>query len=137
MPFGLKPYYFEYIAQWNNIKTSYYFQRKNEGTLLSVKNTNQFKHSYEFQPREATQGYRWAHTFQIMLICKRFTYQCLDNVKIYKYAKFDKYIPCSPRGMNMFAKRPQPAQRSLVTILYTSGWTMNINKNKLQFITNN
>ena len=41
----------------------------------------------------------------------RFAYQCLHNVKMYKYAKFDKNIPCGSRVMSVFTNRPRPAGR--------------------------
>ena len=40
-------------------------------------------------------------------------YQWLDNVKMYKYAKFDQNIPCSSRVMNIFTLRPLPAEMML------------------------
>ena len=46
--------------------------------------------------------------------CHRFALQCLDNVKMYKYAKFDKKnIPCGERNAEM-----------MFTFLHTNGWTM-------------
>ena len=38
-------------------------------------------------------------------IRKRFVYQCLDNVKMYKYAKYQS-IPWGSKVMNIFTKRP-------------------------------
>ena len=46
----------------------------------------------------------------------RFAYQCLDNIKMYKYAKIDQNISCGSRVID--------AQRSLVIVLHTSGWSM-------------
>ena len=43
----------------------------------------------------------------------RFVYQCLDNVKMYMYAKFDQNIPCNSRILNIFTKRPRPAEMML------------------------
>ena len=60
--------------------------------------------------------------FHLLAKTVRFAYQCFDNYKMYKYAKFDQNIPCS-----VITKRPQPGQnyarRSLTNILDTSRWT--------------
>ena len=40
----------------------------------------------------------------------RFTKQCLDNVKMYNYAKFDQTIRCSLGVMSIFTKIPQKAE---------------------------
>ena len=52
----------------------------------------------------------------IKIIClsakcrKRSAYQCLDNVKMYKHAKFDQNIQCGSRVMSIFTKIPYPAE---------------------------
>ena len=42
-----------------------------------------------------------------------FAYQCKDNVKLYKQAKFDENIPFGSRVMSLFTKRAQPANMML------------------------
>ena len=44
---------------------------------------------------------------------KSFAYQFLDNVKMYKYKKFDHNMPCGSRIMSIFTKRPRPAEMVL------------------------
>ena len=54
------------------------------------------------------QSFSSYYTFQIMLICndkKLFANQCQDNVKLYKYAKFDQNISCGK--MYKYAKFDQ------------------------------
>ena len=43
----------------------------------------------------------------------RFAYQGLDNVKMYKYAKFDQNIPCGLTVMSIFTKRPRRTKMML------------------------
>ena len=40
----------------------------------------------------------------------RFEYQCLGNVKMYKYAKFDQNLPYSSRVISIFTKNFRPAE---------------------------
>ena len=42
-----------------------------------------------------------------------FAYQCLDNVKVYKYAKCDKNIPCGSIVMSTFPEIPLPTKMML------------------------
>ena len=50
-------------------------------------------------------------TFQIMLVYKdQKSLFCLDNVKMYRYAKFDQNIPGGSIVMSIFTKRPRPAE---------------------------
>ena len=47
-------------------------------------------------------------------ICVR-PFFCLDNVKMYKYAKFDQNIWCGSRATSIFTKKPWPAKMMLGT----------------------
>ena len=42
--------------------------------------------------------------------CHRFAYQFLENVKMYKYAKFDQNIWCNSRIMSIFIKKTSTDQ---------------------------
>ena len=42
-------------------------------------------------------------------------YQCLDNIKMYKYAKFDQDMPRGLREMSIFTNWPRPAELVLST----------------------
>ena len=39
--------------------------------------------------------------------------QCLANVKMYNYTKFDQNIPCGSRVMSIFTQRSRPAKMML------------------------
>ena len=53
--FRTETYQFEYIAQRNNIKTSYYVQRMMEH-YFPLKLQKKIKHNYEFSPKKQPRG---------------------------------------------------------------------------------
>ena len=61
----------------------------------------------------------------------RFAFHCLDSVEIYKHAKFDQHYTVWFKSKGDFHYNTSKClcvQRSLVTILHTCGWTIEINQ---------
>ena len=66
--------------------------------------------------------------------CHRFAHKCFDNVKMYKFAKFDSNIWCGSRVISIFTKRPWPAKmmigKASSTFWHTYQWQDNVKINK-------
>ena len=56
--------------------------------------------------------------------------QCLDNVKMFKYAKFYQQIQCCPRVMSILPKSPQPAEMMTPRHRFAYQWLDNVELNE-------